>query len=105
MAKDRVGVSWSAANMGEGKIQDLISSWYVAKEGDTDAEINAALKAGKNIFFTPGHYALNAPIRVNRKDAILLGAGIASVTLEPTEKILGAAFLQMIKTELSLLDF
>jgi len=84
--KDRVGVSWSDQDMGPGKIQDLLTEWYVAKEGDTDIEINKALKAGKNIFFTPGHYALNAPIQVNRKDAILLGAGIASVTLEPTEK-------------------
>jgi len=84
--KDRVGVSWSSKNMGEGKVQDLIANWYVAKEGDTDVEINAALKTGKNIFFTPGHYSLNAPIQANRKDAILLGAGIASVTLEPTEK-------------------
>lgn len=82
--KDRVGVSWSSTSMGKGEIQDLIKDWYVAKEGDTDVEINNALKAGKNIFFTPGHYALNAPIQVNRKDAILLGAGIASVTLEPT---------------------
>lgn len=82
--KDRVGVSWSSTDMGKGKIQDLLTEWYVAKEGDTDVEINKALKAGKNIFFTPGHYALNAPIQVNRKDAILLGAGIASVTLEPT---------------------
>ncbi|RYU93449.1 hypothetical protein [Emticicia agri] len=84
--KDRVGISWSETDMGKGKIQDLLTDWYVAKEGDTDVEINQALKAGKNIFFTPGHYALNAPIQVNRKDAILLGAGIASVTLEPTEK-------------------
>lgn len=84
--KDRVGVSWSSTDMGKGKIQDLLTDWYVAKEGDTEVEINNALKAGKNIFFTPGHYALNAPIQVNRKDAILLGAGIASVTLEPTEK-------------------
>ena len=84
--KDRVGVSWSSTDMGQGKIQDLLTDWYVAKEGDTDIEINNALKVGKNIFFTPGHYPLNAPIQVNRKDAILLGAGIASVTLEPTEK-------------------
>lgn len=84
--KDRIGTSWSSTDMGKGQVQDLLSNWYVAKEGDTDIEINAALKAGKNIFFTPGHYALNAPIQVKRKDAILLGAGIASVTLEPTEK-------------------
>lgn len=83
--KDRTGVSWSATDMGAGKIQDLLTEWYVTREGDTDLEINKALKAGKNIFFTPGHYALNAPIQVNRKNAILLGAGIASVTLEPTE--------------------
>ncbi|MXV14320.1 hypothetical protein [Hufsiella ginkgonis] len=84
--KDRAGLSWSSTGMGKGKIQDLLKDWYVAKEGDTDTEINKALKAGKNVFFTPGHYSLNAPIQVNRKDAILLGAGIASVTLEPTEK-------------------
>jgi hypothetical protein len=84
--KDRVGVSWSSTYMGKGEIQDLLTDWYVTKEGDTDVEINNALKNGKNIFFTPGHYALNAPIQVNRKNAILLGAGIASVTLEPTEK-------------------
>lgn len=84
--KERVGVSWSSTEMGEGQVQDLLTGWYVAREGDTDVEINNALKAGKNVFFTPGHYALNAPVQVNRKDAILLGAGIASVTLEPTEK-------------------
>ncbi|WP_035650082.1 hypothetical protein [Flavobacterium sp. ASV13] len=84
--KDRVGVSWSSTDMGKGKIQDLVTEWYVTKEDDTEVEINNALTAGKNIFFTPGHYSLNAPIQVNRKDAILLGAGIASVTLEPTEK-------------------
>ncbi|NBA88885.1 hypothetical protein GVN16_24125 [Emticicia sp. CRIBPO] len=84
--KERVGVSWSSTEMGEGQVQDLLTGWYVAREGDTDVEVNNALKAGKNVFFTPGHYALNAPIQVNRKDAILLGAGIASVTLEPTEK-------------------
>ena len=83
--KDRVGVSWSNTDMGKGEIQDLLAGWYIAKEGDTDLEINAALKSGKNVFFTPGHYSLNAPIQVNRKNAILLGAGIASVTLEPTE--------------------
>jgi hypothetical protein len=83
---DRAGLSWSETSMGKGKVQDLLTDWYVAKEGDTDVEVNSALKAGKNIFFTPGHYALNAPIQVNRKNAILLGAGIASVTLEPTEK-------------------
>ncbi len=83
--KDRVGISWSSTDMGEGEIQDLLSEWYVAKEGDTDVEINAALKYGKNIFFTPGHYSLDEPIQVNRKNTILLGTGIASVTLEPTE--------------------
>ncbi len=83
---DRVGISWSTTDMGEGEVQDLLTYWYVAKEGDTDIEINRALKNGKNVFFTPGHYALDAPLQVNRKNTILLGAGIASVTLEPTEK-------------------
>lgn len=82
---DRVGTSWTTTDMGKGEIQSLEYNWYVAKDGDTDIEINHALKSGKNIFFTPGHYSLSAPIQVNRKNAILLGAGIASVTLEPTE--------------------
>jgi hypothetical protein len=82
--RDRIGTSWSSTEMGKGETQDLLTEWYVAKEGDTDVEINAALKKGKNIFFTPGHYSINAPIQVNRENAILLGAGIASVTLEPT---------------------
>jgi hypothetical protein len=84
--KDRKGISWSGSAMGKGTKQNLLTDWYVAKEGDTDVEINMALKGGKNVFFTPGHYTLDAPIQVNRKDAILLGAGIASVTLEPSEK-------------------
>lgn len=83
--ENRVGVSWSDTDMGKGEVQDLLTHWYVAREGDTDVEINAALQSGKNVFFTPGHYSLNAPIQVNKKNAILLGAGIASVTLEPTE--------------------
>jgi len=83
--EDRVGISWSDTDMGKGEIQDLLTDWYVAKEGDTDVEINAALKSGKNVFFTPGHYSLDAPIQVNRRNAILLGAGIASVTIVPTE--------------------
>ena len=49
--KDRIGISWTSKDMGQGKVQDLLAQWYVTKEGDTDVEINAALKAGKNIFF------------------------------------------------------
>lgn len=84
--RKRVGISWTSTDMGKGEIQDLLTDWFVAREGDTDVEINKALQSGKNVFFTPGHYTLNAPIQVNRKGAILLGAGIASVTLEPTQK-------------------
>ncbi|GIH12565.1 hypothetical protein Raf01_07370 [Rugosimonospora africana] len=56
-----------------------ISTFYVAKQGDTAATINAALAAGKNLLFTPGVYKLTDTIRVTRADTVVLGLGLATL--------------------------
>lgn len=56
-----------------------ISDFFIAKEGDTAATINAALSAGKDLLVTPGVYYLDAPLETDRPDAVVLGLGYASL--------------------------
>ena len=65
--------------MGSGQSLD-IDRFYVAKAAvDTAATINAALRRGKNIFFTPGIYQLEKPIQVKNANTIILGTGLATL--------------------------
>ncbi len=93
LRQNAVGVSWSSGNMGSGTSLNLLNDFYVAKaDVDTAATINAQLKNGKNIFFTPGNYVLEAPLYVGRTNAVLLGTGLA--TLIPAQSnVLGAVFV------------
>jgi hypothetical protein len=60
-----------------------LAQFYLAHAGaDTAATINAALKSGKNLIFTPGIYNLEASIQVTRPGTIVLGLGYP--TLIPT---------------------
>ncbi|WFF05063.1 discoidin domain-containing protein [Micromonospora sp. WMMD1076] len=52
-----------------------LSQFYVAKPGDSAATINAALAQGLNLLFTPGVYAVDQTIAVNRAGAVVLGIG------------------------------
>lgn len=57
-----------------------ISEFYVAKaEKDNEETLNAALQAGKNIFFTPGVYELKEELLVENPETILLGSGLATL--------------------------
>ena len=73
------GTDWSTgADAGE---SIGISDFYVAKEGSDDAaSINAALADGKNLILTPGVYELDAPLKIDRADTVVLGLGYASLT-------------------------
>ncbi len=75
------GISWDdkTNNAGEGYSLDIEKDFYIAKSGDKAATINARLAEGKHIFFTPGWYDLETPIRVTRPNAILLGTGYATL--------------------------
>jgi hypothetical protein len=74
------GVDWSTdADAGQ-KLS--LDSFFVAHEGDSAAEINAALATGKHLLLTPGVYHLDEAIRVENPDTVVLGLGYAS--LAPT---------------------
>lgn len=73
------GMSWTDGNMGAGEVLDILDLFYVAKPGATAAEVNAQLRAGKHIIFTPGIYKLDEPIYVTQPNTIVLGMGYATL--------------------------
>jgi hypothetical protein len=57
-----------------------LKKFYIAKpDTDNAATINTALKTGKNILFTPGIYSLDQPVKVTRKNTVILGLGMPSL--------------------------
>lgn len=72
------GVSWDDG-MTPGRTVP-ISKFYIAKPGDSEAVINLALLAGKNLLFTPGVYDIDRTIHITRKDTVVLGMGHATLT-------------------------
>lgn len=79
---DSKGVSWSEnADYFDGSDYIPISEFYVARsDRDNAATLNAALKKGKNILFTPGIYSIESPLLVENPDTILMGIGLATLT-------------------------
>lgn len=74
------GTSWTKDSMGPGRSLDLLSRFYIARSDRDNADsINAAIRRGKNIFFTPGVYHLNKSLQVNRPNTIILGTGMATL--------------------------
>ena len=57
-----------------------LSSFYLAKPGDSVAKIDAQLALGKNLLLTPGVYSVGAPIAVLRPGTIVLGLGLPTLT-------------------------
>ena len=79
LRKEATGISWSADNIGEGKILD-ISKFYIARSDRDNAKtINAALEEGKNIILSPGIYYAEEPIQVNNPNTVILGLGLATI--------------------------
>ncbi len=77
-----VGIGWQDIKEAPSVIP--MSSFYVAHaDADTADTLNAALKKGLHILFTPGVYALTSSLQVGFKNTILLGLGMA--TLKPTQ--------------------
>lgn len=72
------GISWSGGSL-PGKPLPL-ELFYLAHPGtDTAATINAALKTGKNLLFTPGVYHLESSIQISRPGTIVLGLGFPTL--------------------------
>lgn len=71
------GVSWRGEEAGE---LIPISQFYVAQAGrDTSTSINNALAEGKHLLFTPGLYALDDAIQLNRANTVVLGLGLPTL--------------------------
>lgn len=74
------GITWSKGPTAGTSIP--LSQFHLAHPYRDDAgTINAALKAGKHLLFTPGIYRLQEPIRVTHPGTIVLGLGYP--TLQP----------------------
>jgi hypothetical protein len=57
-----------------------LSGYHLAKAGvDTATSLNQALRAGKHVLFTPGHYSLDDTLVVSRSNAVLLGLGFPTL--------------------------
>jgi hypothetical protein len=81
LRSNSVGITWH-----QGTTPGRTIPWerfYVARPGtDTADTVNTQLAEGKNLILTPGIYNLTAPIRVTRRNTVVLGLGFA--TLRPT---------------------
>ena len=80
LTHNTAGVTWHLGTTPGRSVP--LSRFYIAHpETDTATTINAALAHGKSLLLTPGTYDLTQPLRVTRKNAIVLGLGFA--TLHP----------------------
>ena len=64
---------------GREKVLDIDKFYIANPETDNAGSINSALKKGKNILFTPGIYTISHPIKVKRKNTVLMGLGMPSL--------------------------
>jgi hypothetical protein len=56
-----------------------IKDFFVARPSDSVRDINRALDRGQNLLFTPGIYAIDRTIDVERRDTVVLGLGMATL--------------------------
>ena len=59
-----------------------LSSFYLAKPGDSVNKINLQLALGRNLLFTPGVYDVDRTIWVTRPNTVVLGLGVATLTAQ-----------------------
>jgi hypothetical protein len=78
--KNSSGTSWSSGTEA-GKSLPL-SSFFIASPSTSDAAIDLALLAGKNLILTPGVYNVTLPILVSHPNTVVLGLGFATLVPE-----------------------
>jgi len=78
LRRDSAGISWANRAFTAGKTLP-ISRFFIARPGDTAAEINAQLAAGKHLLFTPGEYLLKETLQVTRPGTVVLGIGFPTL--------------------------
>jgi hypothetical protein len=57
-----------------------LNDFYIVNSGTDNSEtINAALKKGKNLLFTPGIYSLDKSLKITRQGTVVMGIGLPSL--------------------------
>ncbi|NUS12182.1 MAG: adenylyl cyclase [Streptomyces sp.] len=77
LRRDSTGTSWAGGSAAGHSI--ALSRFFVARPGDSAAEINRALGSGRHLLFTPGVYDLDGTIRVTRPGTVVLGLGYTTL--------------------------
>jgi hypothetical protein len=72
------GPGW-VANMDDKTVLPLNKFYIVRPDKDNSESINAALRKGKNLLFTPGIYSLTESLKVTRKGTVIIGLGMPSL--------------------------
>lgn len=76
------GVTWEGGLERENGVSLPLAKFYIANAHyDTSASLNAALKSGRHILFTPGNYTLDDPLEVQRDGTVLFGLGYATLKI------------------------
>jgi hypothetical protein len=71
-----VGTTWAAGKAPGASLP--ISDFVIIRPGSSVVTMNTALARGKHLIVTPGVYHLDAPLRITRPNAIVLGLGLAT---------------------------
>ncbi len=83
----------------------LLRDFYIAKpEKDNSISLNAALKKGKNLFFTPGIYQIDESLKVNRAGTIIYGIGLATLQSTNGNSIIEIADIENVTVSNIMLD-
>lgn len=77
LRRNSTGTTWAHGRAAGHTI--ALSRFFVAKPGDSAAEINHALDRGQHLLFTPGIYNLSSTIRVRRAGTVVLGLGYTTL--------------------------
>jgi hypothetical protein len=77
LKKNSSGISWM--NQPEDVDVLRLSSFYMVTPTDNSGSINAALKAGKNLLFTPGIYPIDESLKINKPGTVVMGLGMATL--------------------------
>jgi hypothetical protein len=72
------GTSWQTGPVAGRSIP--IGDFFLARPSDPVATINRQLASGKDLILTPGLYAVDRTINVQRADTVVLGLGFATLT-------------------------
>jgi hypothetical protein len=78
--RDTTDISW-AAGVAPGRTIPL-RDFFVARPSDSAKEIDRELARGKHLLLTPGVYDIGRSLSVKRRDTVVLGLGLATLTAD-----------------------